>query len=414
MIRSRCRRELATKVLVGVLVAGAGAWAPVFAQGADGIRVVVTKKAEASDPTIRVRAGRGSADVQDTLRRVLVYSGWFRIAEEGAGADYTIDPTLRTGTSAQLQLAVRARSGKGFLLDASGEESVDDLCRRAADRLIRELFGVPGPCRSVIAFVNGDKHKEIALMYPDGGGKQLLTRNGGISTEPDWGGQPGRLVYALYRNHRSETVLCDIRAKRQRRLSRKTGLNGGAALSPDGGRLAVVESRGARVDLVVRNVTSNEWQAVTSDSAVEASPAWSPDGRWLCFVSDRDGIPRVYRASMERGTKQPVIRRTLETVSPDWSPDGKRIVFAMRHEGRYRLAYTDVTKGDGEPVIVTDAGSDWESPSWAPDSRHVVCTRTRGGRRSICVVDTRDGSVQPITRFGQYALPDWSAPLSLR
>lgn len=380
------------------------------------VPITLEKRAGEADPVVAVRGGGGSADLVENLRRVLTFSGWFRVeAGSGGGVDYVIEPDLESGSPDTLSLVVRS-SGGGFRLRTRGRGGMDMLCRAAVDRLIRELFDRPGPCMSLIAFVNGGATKEVSLIHPDGRGARTLTRNGTISTEPNWGGSAGHMVYTLYRNHRSETILMDVPAGRQRRIARQTGLNAGAALSPDGGWLAVCLSKGDQVDLFLSRVGAGERRRLTSDTAVEASPAWAPDGRALCYVSDRFGTPQVHVLDrLGGGAGRRLLSQSVEAVSPDWSPDGKRIVFAMRQGGRYRIAYVELgTGGQSAPVIVTDASSDWESPAWAPDSRHVVCSRENGSQRSICVVDTRDGSVQPLTRRGNYALPDWSDPLPLR
>ncbi len=392
---------------------GVGAWLG-GAAGAQEIPITLEKRVDEADPVVSVRTVGEDDELGKSLRRVLTFSGWFQVqSTTGGEADYVIEAERYSGKADELSLKVRSKSG-GFGLRIRGGAELDMLCRAAVDRLILELFDRPGPCLSLIAFVNGERRKEISLIHPDGRGARTLTRNGTISTEPNWGGEVGQMVYTLYRNHRSETILTDVLAKRQRRIARQTGLNAGAALSPAGKWVAVCLSEGNQVDLYLRRVGERKQRRLTSNGAVEASPGWSPDGRSLCYVSDKSGTPRVYVMDRNGNNSRRLLRQSAESVSPDWSPDGRRIVFALRRDGRYRLAYLDLSESNADPVVFTDGSSDWESPSWAPDSRHVVCTRGNGAQSSIVVVDTRDGSVQPLTRRGNYALPDWSDPLPLR
>ncbi|MFW5894185.1 MAG: hypothetical protein ACOCUY_03530 [Verrucomicrobiota bacterium] len=392
---------------------GVGAWLSASA-AAQEIPITLEKQVKEADPVVSVRSVGEDKELAESLRRVLAFSGWFQLQTAvGGEADYSIEAERNSAQEGELLLKVRSKNG-GFRVRTRGGKGIDMLCRAAVDSLILEVFNRPGPCLSLIAFVNGERRKEISLIHPDGRGARTLTQNGTISTEPNWGGTAGQLVYTLYRNHRSETILIDILADRQRRIARQSGLNAGAALAPDGKRVAVCLSEGNQVDLYLRRVGERKLQRLTSDGAVEASPGWSPDGRSLCYVSDRSGVPQIYLMDRDGGNRRRLLKQSAESVSPDWSPDGRKIVFALRKDGRYRLGYLDLSENNAEPVVFTDSSSDWESPSWAPDSRHVVCTRSNGSQRSIVMVDTRDGSVQPLTRRGNYALPDWSDPLPLR
>lgn len=369
--------------------------------------IVVSKPAGDGNPTVRVVGLDNAPQARDDLTRLLVASDWLQPVGGQGATDYTLRAAA-TDRGVTLTLLRNERPSATADAPTSGILGL----KNALDTVLRQTFGVPGPCSSAIAFVaaQGDV-QEVCLIGMDGRGYLQLSRNGALSTEPNWSARGHSLLYTLVRNHRAETIHADLGTGTQRRIALRGGLNSGAVLSPGGGRYAVCLSQGRAVDLYLRDVQGGTPVALTSDRAVEASPCWSPDGRRICYVSDRLGKPMLHVADVARRSTQRLRTGTAEAVSPDWSPDGKRIVFSLKQDGKYVLAMIDA--GGGEVTVFADGPGDWESPSWGPDSRHVVCTRTQGRSADICVVDSWYGTVIPITKPGAYSLPDWSARLAL-
>ncbi len=386
------------------------------AEYAAAVEVVVRKQADQANPTLAIRTFNGDSEMRQKLIRVLTFADWFDVKDSLSQADYLLDAAgSRTAAGAVLSLALY--DGARKLLEVSARHpaaSAELVVYDAVDRLIEAAFNNPGPCRSQIAFVSAvDGHKEILTCRLDGASVRSVTRNGSISTEPAWGGSHS-LVYTLYRQMQTEIVLVNFATGKQRRLASYPGMNVGASLSPDGKRAAVCLSRGDVVDLYVKQLDTGELLRVTKDAAVEASPCWSPDGTRLCYVSDRAGRPQLYIADLRAGRISRLLNESVEMVSPSWSAVSNRITFAAREGGQYVLCYVDLNEPVLKRTVYSRGAGDWESPSWAPDGRHVVCTRARGRQREICIVDSWHGRVLPITRPGDYSLPDWSAGAAAR
>ncbi len=382
-------------------------WGCMTARAQEDARITVRKAAAEQNPSLFIRS-RCPAELEGLLKRMLAYSDWFSVVGEPSSARYLLEATV-AGETLALELSEGGVVRTRVTVPA---RSWERAARQGVDQLIQAVFGVPGICRSRLAFaVAQGGRKEIFTCPFDGGNFRQLSHNGTISTEPKWGVGGNRLVYTLYQGNRTQIMYLDAAAIRQRRLAAYPGLNSGAALSPDGRRAVLCLSRNGRVDLHLLDLASGGLRPLTDSVAVESSPGWSPDGRRLCYVSDEAGRPQVYILSLVDGRSRRLLGEPIETVSPDWSAVSGRICFAARQAGQYVLAYADPDLPNPEKVVFAQQPGDWESPSWGPDGRHVVCTRQLGGGRELCIVDSWYGSVIRLTVPGAYSLPDWSGLL---
>ncbi len=372
--------------------------------------VVVRKPGVEENPTLVMQSFEGPGEVGRLLRQTLIRCNWFRVVEEGP-ADYQVRGLWREeGELGRLRLTVSS-GGLSVLDFVTDPNDPRTAVYRGVDTLLNRLFEVPGIASSRIAFVMGDqRRKEIHTMNFDGSQVVRVTNNNSISTEPAWSGnRVDQLFYTYYEPMRMSIMMVDLRAGRQRRVARFSGLNAGARVAPDQRSLALCLSRDGAVNLYVMNLESEQLRQLTSDRSVVSSPAWSPDGRTICYVSDRNGRPHLYLMPAEGGRSRRLLREFDEAVEPDWCPVSNQVAFATRIEGQYVIAVIDMN--EGEPArrrIVVKGEGDWESPSWAPDGRHLVCTRRVGRQRQLVMVDTWLGGVLPISRAGNLELADWS------
>ena len=397
-----------TKRLGRTLLVLAGVCAWQRSGGAQEIRI--RKPACEANPTLCLQQFAGPAPLRERFLRVLRRCDWFAVVADPEQAAYRLRCRYQAGAGdgAALELELQSRSGLAFRFRQTA--APEALPYAAVDSLIRRVFENPGLCNSRLAFaVAGEGRKEVFTSRFDGTGAEQLTHNGTISTEPSWGVGGRALVYTLYADNATSVVLVDVRGQRQRRLSRFSGLNAGAELSPDGRQAALCLSRDGQVDLYLTSLADGTVRRLTQSRAVESSPTWSADGTRICYVSDRAGRPHLYVRSVAGGRAKRILRNPAEAVSPDWSPHSNQICFATRAGDSYAIAVTDLDAESGEMRVVTNAAGDWEAPAWAPDGRHVVCSHRRpDGQRELCMVDTWHGRALPITAPGDYSLPSWS------
>ena len=369
-------------------------------------QVTVRKQARegGENPGLWIAEVRAPAVVRDVLVSTLRRCDWFRIVNSRSEARYLLRAEHVAGSPEAFEVQVTRGDGTPVVSFRQRTRSDEKnwLAYKTVDTLIERIFDNPGLCATKIAFAAGKgAYKEILSCNFDGTGTDQLTRNRTISTEPSWGPGAATMVYTVYGTNYTDVVLMDITAGRQRRLSSFPGLNAGADLSPNGRWTALVE-------LYLLRTRDGSVRRLTNDTAVESSPCWSPDGSALCFVSDRAGRPRLYIQSVGGGTARPLLSSTAETVSPDWSPVSDRICFSTRRGNQYVVGVVDMNDSSREVKILTRAAGDWEAPSWAPDGRHLVCSRTQNGRRELYMVDSWHGRMLPITKPGNFYLPNWS------
>ena len=373
--------------------------------------IVVEKSARNSNPTLIFQGTEGDSALSEALRTSFLYCGWFDVLKDkpGVKSDYTIrgqgngrTVTLRIENSAGAEVAT---------VSARGDDPAD-TAHGGVDAVLKELFGVPGICRSEIVFTvdTGGGNRELVVCGFDGRDPRKITSNRKLCMDPVWSPDGKSIVYSLFTGAGTCLVQYDTVTKLSRRLSKYSGLNAGGAISPDGKTIALVLNRDNQVDLYIRSLEGSDLRRITRDKAVEASPCWSPDGKTLCFVSDSSGRPLLYTVDPFRGGRPEPLRGLAgsERVTPCWSPLGK-LTYSAKVGRDYVVAVADMTTG--KPVMETvgpegkPASIAGEGPVWAPDGRHVAVA----DNGVIYIVDTWLGKKRPLfSKSGKLNQPDWS------
>ena len=373
--------------------------------------IVIEKSAKNSNPSLIFQGIDGDPSLNEALRTSFLYCGWFDVlkGKSGVKSDYVIkgsgsahSVTLRIENSAGVEVAT---------VSARGSDPVD-TAHGGVDAVLKELFGVPGICRSQIVFTadTGGGNRELIVCDFDGRNPTKITSNRKLCMDPVWAPDGRSIVYSLFTGANTCLVQYDTTTKLSRRLSGYSGLNAGGAISPDGKTIALVLNRDNQVDLYIRSLEGTDLRRVTRDKAVEASPCWSPDGKKLCFVSDSSGRPLLYTVDPFRGGRSEPLRGLVgsERVTPCWSPLGK-LTYSAKVGRDYIVAVADMTRE--KPVMETVGPEEkpvsiaGEGPSWAPDGRHVA-TAENG---MVYIVDTWLGKKRPLfSKSAKLNQPDWS------
>lgn len=376
------------------------------------VRVVKSADRKITINVSGLRAGSDSASQTffRTLEKDLRLSGWFD-PRRGSG-ELRLTGTIRND-GRKLKVASRVIRGsdqaqlfsKGYSVATANART---LAHNVADEIIEAITGHKGIASTKIAVVGTRSGaKELYLCDADGGGLRQVTQDRKIVIGPNWGPEGNSLVFTSFLRGFPDVYRINLRKGRRERISGYSGLNTGAALSPNGKELALVLSKDGNPELYIKNLHSGELRRLTATRrGTEASPAWSPDGRQLVYVSDQSGSPQLYIISRKGGRPKRLSSRGRENVAPDWGPNGL-IACASRSGGRYVIAI--IHPSTGQTTYLPSNGGDYEDPSWAPDGRHLVAARTVRYQSSLYLLDTvSDPPVVLLQSGGNWLMPAWS------
>lgn len=356
-------------------------------------------------------AERGSRTFFETLRSDLIRSGWFKSAPKGKGVYRMIGSAGSKGSKLVVDCRIyprgedSARFSKSY---SAARANARRLAHQVADDIVYALKNYQGIASTRIALVGtAGGRKELYLCDYDGAGLRQLTRDGSVSVSPAWGPEGETLYYTSYLQNFPDVLEIDLGSGKRRVVSRKPGLNTGAAVSPDGRTLALILSKDGNPELYTMSLRSGRLQRLTrTGRGNEASPCWAPDGKSIVYVSDTSGHPQLYIVSRSGGAPRRLRLRGSENVAPDWGPNGW-IAYASRFGGRYQVFIVDPESLEIRQI--SSGPADYEDPSWAPSGRHIVCSRTQRYISRVCVLDIMgDAEVSFDLGKGDWYSPVWS------
>lgn len=213
------------------------------------------------------------------------------------------------------------------------------------------------------------------------------------------------------------------------RLTRGSGVNGGATWSPDGTRIAFTSNRTGATELWVMNGDGDDQRQVTRRGVGGVEfPAWSPDGTRIAFVSrvgENNRNQEIFSVNADGTDLKRLTDYEAADACPAWSPDGNTIVFVSCRHHPYDGAggSSKTNKAGPNDLYLMDADGTnvrrWAyldesaySPSWSPDGRRIAWAAGTGGgnRTELYVIDADGRNLRRLTRnaFADNG-PRWSA-----
>lgn len=382
-------------------------------------------------PDAPASSGEEGAELVQTVRDDLAYSGYFDVVDPGLyhlvgtapvgeeryedwisiGADALVRvvPSL-DGSRVDLQARLYDNASQGLLFArryGGRSQLLRLVAHQLSDDLVRHYTGRPGVAMTRIAF--SSRHgegKEIYLMDYDGQRIRRLTTTSTINITPVWSPAGGELAYVSWRGKQPGVYVMSSEGELGHLTTVGGELSAAPDWSPDGRKLVYSADVDGNSEIYVLDRGSGRNSRLTHSPAIDTAPAFSPTGREIAFTSDRAGSPQIYIMDAEGLNVRRVSWSGNYNDSAAWSPNGARLAYASRIDGRFEIVLLDLSSDRVTRLTWGEGNS--ENPRWAPDGRHIVFASDRAGTYDIYTMRPDGSDVRRLTRGGNCFTPDWS------
>lgn len=290
--------------------------------------------------------------------------------------------------------------------------SPDVGAHQCVDAVVKQLTGEEGILSSRVVYIKKTKGGKAVFMSDlFGGNIRRLTPADQLSLLPSWDPTGKFVMFTSYLKENPDLYRLNLQTEKLEWLSKKRGLNTGAAVSPDGKKIALTLSVDGNTEIYVMDWDGNNLKRLTDSWGQDVSATWSPDGKRIAFVSSRSGQPHIYLMNADGTNQRRLTFQGNYNQEPNWSPrpDGQ-IAFTARDE---HLMYDIflVHPDTGEITRLTqDEGQRNESPSFSPDGQHILFTSNRapGKGRKLYIMDVDGRNQRRISKIGgDVETPRW-------
>jgi TolB protein len=248
--------------------------------------------------------------------------------------------------------------------------------------VVEKFTGVRGVFGSRIAFAQTGRGSDIGSVGMDGGEVQQLTKMlGSECLLPAYAPNGREVAFTSYLRGGADLWIVSAGGGRARAVSRRSGMNSGAAWFNDSSTLALTLSHEGNAEIYkIRASDGNVISRLTNSGGADLSPSLSPDGGQIAFVSDRQGTPQIYLMSASGGGAKRLTFQGNQNTTPKFNPrpDKPLIAFTGRDERLSFDIFTYDLKTGKIDRMTQNQGSNFD-PAWSPDGRLLVYTSTRGG-----------------------------------
>ncbi len=300
------------------------------------------------------------------------------------------------------------------------------IIRQYADFILETYTGKPGIFNSKLAFVgkrSARGPKQIFIADFDGSNIKQITRGTEPHLSPAWSPDGRYLAFTSFENRSPNIYVFDTKTKTISRITNRMGLDSGANYSHNGQLIAFTGARGGDTDIFVIDRSGANRKRLIQGSGLDVDPKFSPDGSKIAFVSGRFGNPHIFVAEIKwtSDSSVKVIRDKRLTYAgwynstPDWSPDSDKIAFGGYDKDIDRYDIFLMNPDGSQLERLTLKSGDNESPSWSPNGQLIVFQSNRIGdsnRKGVpgIWIMNRDGSNQRKLDINIYEAqtPAWS------
>ncbi len=186
-----------------------------------------------------------------------------------------------------------------------------------------------------------------------------------------------------------------------RRLTRTSGYDAEAVVSPDGKQIVFTSVRNGDLDIYTMRIDGTHVRQLTHELGYDGGPWWSHDGKRIVYRAYHPDTPEAraeYRRLFARHLVQPLQMELWvmnadgsdrhqithlggANFAPYFTPDDRRIIFASNHtEPRGRNFDLYLVHLDGTGLEQVTTYPDFDSfPMFSPDGKKLVWASNRHG-----------------------------------
>jgi len=220
---------------------------------------------------------------------------------------------------------------------------------------------------------------------------------------PDRKKYGNKYIWPLYGSY--DIFMADLNGKIVKQLTKSSGYDAEATLSPDGNKMIYTSTKDGDIDLYIMELKTGQEKRITNTLGYDGGAWFSPDGKKIIWRASRppsDSAIREYKDLLAENLVAPTqmeiwvansdgtdARQVSNFGQANWAPaympDNKRIIFASNHEYKRGFPfnlYTINEEGGNLQKISRDNGFD-AFPMFSPDGKRIVfCSnRNNGGTR---------------------------------
>jgi TolB protein len=361
----------------------------------------IVKPATFGEKPIPIAVEGFSGEALGVLNFDLAVQG-FTVVPESSSPQYVVKGSSEGSVAGSLTDAIArqtlfSRTYSGAGLRRQAHALADDIVTQI--RNTKPIGGTKIAYKSQAPGGNG----EIFVADFDGHDAQAVTSDNAIVAKPAW--VPGHLAlyYTSYARSNPDIFYHSLSSGQRRVISSYSGLNTGAAVSPDGSKVAMILSKSGSPNVWTCNADGSDPKRV-STGIEDSSPCWSPDGQWICYAAKANGRRILAKIPAGGGAMARVSTTGAPNpTEPDWSPDNKWIAFTSQSGSYFNIC---VVAADGSvgPIIIVPG----QNPSWAPNSRTLIFNRGLPGRQNLAAVDVFTAQSRDCHRAsGSNSEPSW-------
>jgi len=250
-----------------------------------------------------------------------------------------------------------------------------------ANDIIAQFTGQRGVFGARIAFAMTGKKGEIATVGMDGAELSVVTHMNAPCLLPAFSPSGGQIAFTSFLMGGDDLWIVPTGGGRANRVSKRSGLNTGAAWFPGGGSLVATLSFEGNAELYKISAADGAVQArLTNSPSIDLSASVSPDGSKIAFVSDRQGTPQIFLMPSSGGGARRLTFQGTYNQTPRFCPraDTPIIAFTGRDERLVFDIFTYDLRTGKIDRMTQNQGSN-EDPTWSPDCRLIVYASSRGG-----------------------------------